>query len=66
MYENVGNNIFEIWQNFKIVSKPIFRPDSKSVLHFVIPSTLALQIQKRHTNYIWKHSCVQTLQYDVL
>src|SRR5579859_5021520 len=49
-HENVGKNIFEILQNVKIVSTPIFRADSKSFIHFVIQSTLTQQIKKPYTN----------------
>ena len=53
--DKVVKNIFEISENFKVVPRPIFRADSKSVLHFVIRLILAQQIKKQHANYTFEN-----------
>jgi len=47
---NVIKNILEISKNFKVVSRRIFRADSKSIFRFSICLKLNPQFEKRSAN----------------
>ena len=61
-----GKNIFEILQIFKIVSRPIFCVDSKSVIHFCVRLKLGPRFEKRSENDLKNDIGLRTLQYEVL
>ena len=59
-----GKNIFEILQIFKIVSRPIFCVDSKSVIHFCVRLKLGPRFEKRSENDLRNDIGSRTLQYE--